>query len=329
MTDSPTLGTVLLGRSDLKVSALGYGTLPLGRTYGPIDDADAVALIRYVLDAGVNLLDTSNVYAEGHVEELVGRAIAGRRGDAVVATKFGMQGPGLGRPDRVRETVERSLRRLDTDYVDILYLHQIDPTTPIEDTVFAMGELVEEGKVRALGLSEITPSTLRRAHETFPIAVVQQEYSLLAREIETDLLPVVRELGITLVAYSPLARGLLTGTYRRPSDLPADDARRSRYPRMNGRALDRNIRAASALFRLAEELGTTPVQLALGWLYAAHSVVPIPGTRSAAHFDSLLEAPWYPQEIEVTRTLSRMFPVGIARGDRYAPEYQRRLDEAP
>lgn len=321
--------SVPLGRSGMSVSVIGYGSLPLAGDYGPIDDRQAVEVLRGVLDAGVNMIDTSIVYGDGHVEELVGQAVRDRRGDALLATKFGMTGPGLGRPDLVRPTLEASLRRLGTDYVDLYYLHQIDPTTPIEDTVGAMGELVDEGLIRAIGLSEVTTSTLRRAHETYPITAVQAEYSLLSREIEAELLPTVRDLGITLVAYSPFGRGLLSGGLRRPTDLPEGDRRASRYPRFAGRALARNLSAAQSLFRLADDLGTTPADLALGWVLSAHNVVPIPGTRRLEYFEANLETARRPQDADITRRLTRMFPVGAARGDRYAPEVQQRIDAAP
>ncbi|GAA2005141.1 aldo/keto reductase [Microbacterium ulmi] len=320
---------VPLGRSDLRVSSVGYGSMPLGGIYGAVDDRAAVDLLRHVIDSGVDFIDTSSVYAEGRVEVLVGEAIQGRRDDVVVATKFGMTGPGLGHPDRVRPALVESLRRLGTDYVDLYYLHQIDPTTPIEDTVWAMGELVEEGLVRAIGLSEVTPSTIRRAHEAFPIAAVQEEYSLLAREIEETVLPTLRELGISLVAYSPFGRGLLTGRIRRPDDVAPDDVRRERYPRFDGRALRANLAAAAPLFALAEELGTTPTELALGWVLASHNTIPIPGTRSPANFDANVEAARFPQDAAITRRLSRMFPVGVARGERYPPNLMQRIREAP
>lgn len=328
MPDS-TIGAIPLGRSGISVSRLGYGSMPLSGVYGHVDDSDALRMLRFALDTGVDFIDTSNIYAAGHVEELVGAAVRGRRADAVVATKFGMQGPGLGVPEKVRAAVEGSLRRLDTDYIDLLYLHQIDPTTPIEDTVGAMAELITEGKVRALGLSEITPSTLRRAHQTYPMAAVQEEYSLMAREVEVDLLPVVHELGVSLVAYSPLGRGLLTGTLRRPEDLPSDDVRPQRYPRFERDALRRNLRTARPLFRLAEELGVSPITLALGWVLASHNTIPIPGTRWPANFDELLDVARSTQPVEVTRRLTRLFPVGSAHGAPYAPQYQQRLDEAP
>lgn len=318
-----------LGRSGILVSAIGYGSLPLSGAYGPADDRESVALMQYVLDAGVNMIDTSNIYGDGHVETLVGQAIQGRRDQAVIATKFGMQGPGLGRPEKVREALEGSLRRLRTDFVDVMYLHQIDPTTPIEDSVGAMAELLDEGKIRAIGLSEVTAGTLARAHATYPVSALQQEYSLIAREIETDLLPAARERGITLVAYSPLGRGLLTGTFRRPSDVPTDDLRRQRYPRFDGRSLTHNLRVSSELFQLARQLGTTPTELALGWVLTAHNTIPIPGTRSVRHFDAALDIARDPQDAEITRRLTHLFPVGIARGARYAPHYQQRLDEAP
>lgn len=323
------LAPVPLGRSGLLARRVGFGTLPLGGVYGPIDEIAAVDLVQRVVDLGVNLIDTSDIYADGHVEEVLGKALVGRRDDVLVCTRFGAQGPGRGRPDTVRAALEASLRRLGTDCVDVYYLNQIDPLVPIEETVGAMGELVSAGKVRAIGLSEVTAETLRRAHAEFPIAALQQEYSLLSREIELGVLPEARALGIALVAYSPLGRGLLTGAYRSASDLARDDIRRARYPRFSGRALTRNLRAMRPLVRMATDLGATPAALAFGWVLAAHNTVPIPGTRSLAHFEQLLDAARLPQDIEVTRKLSSEFPVGVARGNRYAGSYQRRLDEAP
>ncbi|MFE5411131.1 aldo/keto reductase [Microbacterium sp. NPDC056569] len=322
------MDSVPLGGSGLLVSPLGYGSMPLGGVYGPASEAESMALVRHVLDSGVSMIDTSSFYGDGDVERLIGRTVRGRRDEVQLATKFGMRGPGFGRPEKVREALHDSLRLLQSDYIDIFYLHQIDPETPIEDTVGELGSLAAEGKITAVGLSEITPNTLRRAHATYPIAAVQQEYSLLARDIEAELLPTVRELGITLVAYSPLGRGLLTGRIRRPGDLPSDDPRRAAYPRFAGRDLARNLRAASRLFKLAEALDATPAELALGWVMAAH-MVPIPGTRSIAHFDENIEAAVSQQDIAVTHRLSRMFPIGVASGDPYAPQYQQRLDEAP
>lgn len=324
-----TVPAVPLGRSGMTVTAVGYGSLPLGGTYGPIDDDDALDLLRGVLDAGIDFIDTSMVYGDGHVETLVGRAVKGCRDEVIIATKFGMTATGLGGPDRVGPMLEESLRRLGTDYVDLYYLHQLGPTTPIEDTIGAMADLVREGLIRAIGLSEVTPATLRRAHETYPITAVQAEYSLLSREVEAELLPTTRALGISFIAYSPLARGLLSGRIRRPEDVPPDDARRVRYPRFAGEALARNLAAAQQLFRLADELGTTPADLALGWVLATHNVIPIPGTRRLERFEENLETARSVQDAEVTRRLSRMFPVGVAAGSRYSPDVQRRIDEAP
>ncbi|SMH44003.1 Predicted oxidoreductase [Rathayibacter oskolensis] len=320
---------VPLGRSDLEVSRLGFGTMPLSGVYGPIDSHDAANLLRTVLDAGVDFVDTSSYYGGGTVERAVGRAVKGRRHEVVIGTKFGMDRVGLGSAHHVRASLHQSLRRLGTDYIDIYYLHQIDPTTPIQDTVGALGDLVSEGLIRAVGLSEVTTETLRRAHSTYPIAAVQHEYSLLERTAEVELLPTARELGITLVAYSPLGRGLLSGAIRRPEDVPSDDGRRRRYPRFDEGHLARNIAAVEPLFRLAKRHGTTPADLALGWVLAAHNVITIPGTRRLANFEENLETSRGIQDADVTRWLSRHFPIGRAYGARYAEPVMTRLDEAP
>jgi aryl-alcohol dehydrogenase-like predicted oxidoreductase len=234
--------------------------------YGEAEDAESVGTISRALELGITFIDTANIYGSGHSEEVVGRAIAGRRADVVLATKFGGGGvSGLGRRDKVRPALEESLARLGTDYVDLYYLHRVDPTTPIEETVGAMAELVASGLVRYLGLSEAAPETIRRAHATHPITALQTEYSLFSREPEDEILPTTRELGIGFVAYSPLGRGMLTGQFQRLEDLPADDWRRS-VPRWQEENFEQNVRIVAGLEEIARRHGISAAQLALAWV---------------------------------------------------------------
>lgn len=301
--------------------------MPLSGIYGEVDDAASIRLLHEAIAAGVAHLDTSNSYGQGHNEELVGRALVGRRDDVVLATKFGIQSEGLGRPGRIREALEASLTRLGTDHVDLYYMHRIDPTTPLADSIGTLGELVAEGKISHLGLSEVTARTLRAAHEVHPITVVQQEYSLMSRELEGELLLTIRELGIGLVAYSPLGRGLLGGAYRSVADLPADDARRSRYPRYSPKNLDHNLDLAGAMFALAERLGMKAATLALAWVLSrGDDIVPIPGTRRPENFRVNLEAAYVELSPSMLDELERLVPKGAAVGERYNQSMARRLD---
>jgi aryl-alcohol dehydrogenase-like predicted oxidoreductase len=285
------------------------------------DDEAAVALIRRALDLGVTFLDTADIYGDSELK--VGQAIEGRRADAVLATKFGFVQRKIGeeeqingRPEYVREACEQSLRRLRTDYVDVYYLHRVDATVPIEDTVGAMADLVREGKVRHLGLSEVSPATLRRAHAVHPIAAVQTEYSLFSRDAEDELLPVLRELGIALVAYSPLGRGFLGGRFRRLEDLAPDDWRR-KNPRFQGDAFAQNVALADRVRELAAVKGCTPAQLALAWLLTHEEVVPIPGTSSVerlAENAGALAVHLTPEELA---EIDRRSPRGAVTGARY------------
>lgn len=281
-----------LGAAGPEVSALGLGCMGMSDFYGPADDAQSLAVLHHALDIGINFLDTADMYGVGANEKLLSQLLATRRGEVVLATKFGNvrapDGKVLridGSPAYVREACDASLKRLGVDHIDLYYQHRVDKTVPIEETVGAMAELVKAGKVRHLGLSEASATTIRRAHETHPIAAVQTEYSLWSRDVEAAILPTCRQLGIALVPYSPLGRGFLTGAIRSPDQLAADDRRRI-HPRFQGENMDHNLALADALSALAREWGHTPAQLALAWLLGrGDDVVPIPGTRSIARLD--------------------------------------------
>jgi aryl-alcohol dehydrogenase-like predicted oxidoreductase len=287
-----------LGTQGLRVSALGLGCMGMSAFYGDRDDEESVRTIHRALELGVTLLDTSDMYGPHTNEELVGRAIAGRRDNVVVATKFGIKAdpddPMVrtvdGRPEYVREAVEGSLRRLGTDHIDLYYQHRVDPDTPIEETVGAMAELVAEGKVRYLGLSEAAPETLRRAHAVHPISALQTEYSLWSREPEEEILPTCRELGIGFVPYSPLGRGFLTGAIRSPEDFEEDDYRRF-TPRFQGENFQKNLDVVAKIREQAAAKGCTPAQLALAWVLAqGDDIVPIPGTKKVHRLEENVAA---------------------------------------
>jgi aryl-alcohol dehydrogenase-like predicted oxidoreductase len=284
----------ILGTSGLDVSAIGLGCMGMSAYYGSTDEGEAIATIHRAIELGVTFLDTAEIYGPHANEELVGRAIAGRRDEVGIATKFGvrfeMQGsvrtPRLdGSPENVRRSVEGSLGRLGVDHIDLYYQHRIDPNVPTEETVGAMAELVAEGKVRYLGLSEAAPETIRAAHAVHPISAVQTEYSLFTRDLEQDVLPTLRELGIGLVAYSPLGRGYLSGRFTSPDELDADDWRRTQ-PRFSRENAERNATQAAKVREIAEEKGVAPAQLALAWVLAqGDDVVPIPGTKRRTYLE--------------------------------------------
>jgi len=315
--------SVSLGSQGLTVSRQGLGCMGMSEFYGPHDDDESIATIHRALELGVTLLDTSDIYGPHTNERLVGRAIADRREQVVLATKFGiLRDPAdparrgvNGRPEYVREACEASLRRLGTDHIDLYYQHRVDPSTPIEETVGAMGELVAEGKVRFLGLSEAAADTIRRAQAVHPISALQSEYSIWAREVEAEILPALRELGIGLVPYSPLGRGFLTGRLRSLDQLAKDDFRRSQ-PRMQGDNLEANIAIVERIDALAAEKRATPAQIALAWVHAqGEDVVPIPGTKRRNYLEENVGA----LDVELSdEDLEALGEAGQAQGERYA-----------
>jgi aryl-alcohol dehydrogenase-like predicted oxidoreductase len=312
-----------LGKSGLQVSALGLGCMGMSEFYGPLDEAESIATIHAALDTGVNFLDTADAYGPFTNEELVGRAIKGRRRDVVLATKFAIvRSPDgsrsiSGKPDYVRSACDASLRRLQVETIDLYYQHRVDPTTPIEDTVGAMAELVRAGKVRHLGLSEAGPDTLRRATRVHAIAALQSEYSLWSRDIEDAVIPTARDLGIGLVAYSPLGRGFLTGHINKFEDLAEDDWRRG-SPRFQGENFTKNLELVRRIEALAREKGYTPSQLALAWVLAkGKDVVPIFGTKRRKYLRENLEALKIRLAAEDLRRIEELAPKGAVAGDRY------------
>ena len=316
-----------LGAKGPLVSAIGLGCMSLSGIYGKVDDEAGIDLIRYALDRGVDFLDTSDMYGWGHNEELVGRAIKGRRQDVVLATKFGQvktaTGQGVdGRPDYVAQACAASLKRLGVEVIDVYYQHRVDTAVPIEETVGAMARLVEQGKVRHLALSEARPETIRRAHKVHPIVAVQTEYSLLYRVEAEETLGTTRELGIAFVAYSPLGRGFLTGQIRSPADVQSD--RRGEHPRFTGENFGRNRELVARVEAIARDKGCTPAQLALAWLLAQEpDLVPIPGTKRRERLDENLGALAVRLTPADVARISAAVPPGAAAGLRY-PEANMR-----
>ncbi|UYC11673.1 aldo/keto reductase [Xanthomonas sp. CFBP 8445] len=319
--------TRTLGRNGPRVSALGLGCMGMSAFYGGrSDDAAAIAVIHAAIEHGVSLIDTADMYGPHTNEVLVGKALAGRRDQVVLATKFGIKldpndpaARGIdGRPEYVQSACEASLRRLGVDHIDLYYQHRVDPNVPIEDTVGAMARLVEQGKVRFLGLSEAAAGTIRRAHAVHPITALQSEYSLWSRDPEHDgVLETVRELGIGFVPYSPLGRGFLTGAIRSPEDFEADDYRRH-SPRFQGENFARNLQLVERVRELAQAKGVTPGQLALAWVLAqGEDLVPIPGTKRLAYLEENLGALQVKLSAEELAQIEAIFPAGAAAGHRY------------
>jgi len=314
-----------LGRQGLEVSAIGLGCMGMSEFYGPTDEAESNATIQRAIDLGVTLLDTADMYGPFKNEILVGRAIKGRRDRVVIATKFGnMRGPdgsflGVnGRPEYVRAACAASLERLGVTTIDLYYQHRVDRTVPIEETVGAMAELVREGKVRYLGLSEASPATIRRGNKVHPITALQTEYSLWTRDPEDEILPTCRELGIGFVAYSPLGRGFLSGRFRKFEDLPPEDFRRN-HPRFQGENFQKNLDLVAKVEQISREKGCTPAQLALAWLLAqGPDIVPIPGTKQRRYLEEnvrALEVVLTPADL---RRIEEVAPKGITAGARYS-----------
>jgi aryl-alcohol dehydrogenase-like predicted oxidoreductase len=312
-----------LGGSSLSVFPIGLGCMSLSGAYGKGDDAESIKVVHHAIDRGVNFLDSSDMYGWGHNETLLGKALVGRRDEVVLATKFGQtQQPGgangvNGRPEYVKQCCEASLKRLGVDEIDLYYQHRVDPSVPIEETVGAMGELVKQGKVRAIGLCEAKPETIARAHAIHPLAAVQSEYSLLYRQHAEETLATTRPLGIAYVAYSPLGRSLLTGSVKSASDIPEGDGR-GRHPRFAGENLTRNLQLAAAIEAMAKAKGCTPGQIALAWLLAQGTdIVPIPGTKRAARVDENIAALDVSLSADEVAQLSAALPPGAAAGGRY------------
>jgi aryl-alcohol dehydrogenase-like predicted oxidoreductase len=327
--------TVKLGSQGAEVSRMGLGCMGMSEFYGTRNDEESTATIHRALDLGVTFLDTADVYGSGDNEELVGKAIRGRRDEVFLATKFAnmrkKDDPKFfaisGKPEYVRAACDASLKRLGIDHIDLYYQHRVDPETPIEDTVGAMAELVAAGKVRYLGLSEASPRTIRRAHKVHPITALQTEYSLWERHVEAEILPTVRELGIGFVPYSPLGRGFLTGTITKPSDLGANDSRTSRYPRFAGENLEKNRALVERVRAIADRKGVLPGQLALAWVLSkGNDIVPIPGTKRRAYLAQNVKA----VDIELSASdiaeLEAAVPASAIAGERYAPANLKNID---
>jgi aryl-alcohol dehydrogenase-like predicted oxidoreductase len=316
-----------LGNTGLDIPAIGLGCMGMSSVYGAADDATSISVIHRAIELGVSFLDTADIYGTGGNEELVGRAIQGKRDQVILATKFGnvikgswADGKGYdidGSPAYVKRAAEASLRRLGVETIDLYYQHRVDPRTPIEDTVGAMAELVKEGKVRYLGLSEAAPETIRRAHAVHPIAALQTEYSLWTRDPEHEVLQVTQDLGITFVAYSPLGRGFLTGALKSPEDLAPNDWRRLN-PRFQGDNFQKNLELVEELQAMAWDKGTSPAQLALAWLLTrGDNVVPIPGSRRIERLEENAEAADITLTDNELHRLELIAPVGAAVGLRY------------
>jgi aryl-alcohol dehydrogenase-like predicted oxidoreductase len=312
-----------LGSQGLVVSALGLGCMGMSEFYGSTQESESIATIHRALDLGVNFLDTADMYGPFTNEQLVGKALHGRRDRVILATKFGIErhADGTrsinGKPEYVRAACEASLRRLGVDYIDLYYQHRVDKSVPIEETVGALAQLIQQGKVRYLGLSEASPTTIRRAHVVHPISALQTEYSLWSRDPEDEILPTLRELGIGFVAYSPLGRGFLTGTIQSPDDFEAGDFRRFN-PRFQGENFHKNLALVQKVLALAAEKGVTQSQLALAWVLAqGQDIVPIPGTKRRSYLEENVAAVSISLSMKDLRLLDEIAPKGVAAGERY------------
>lgn len=321
-----------LGTQGLTVSLLGLGCMGMSQSYGTPDDDESIATIHRALDLGIDFFDTAELYGPYTNEKLLGRALKGRREKAIIATKFGfhlVDGKLDGvnsQPEHIRKVVDESLKRLGVDHIDLLYQHRVDPKVPIEEVVGVMAELVQAGKVKYLGLSEAGAETIRRAHKTHPISALQSEYSLWERDIEIDILPVLNELKIGFVPFSPLGRGFLTGTVKRAEDYPATDYRR-RDPRMQGVNYDANMHVVSIIRSMAEKLKITPSQLAIAWLlHKSDNIVPIPGTKRRSYLEENVAATKVHLNASEMKQLDESLPRGVAAGPRYPEEHMKLVD---
>src|SRR5436190_4315733 len=320
-----------LGNSGINVSAIGLGLMSMSGIYGNANDDESIRVIHYALEKGINFLDSADMYGWGHNEELLGKALRGHREGVIVATKFGQvktqdgKQDVDGRPEYVMRACEASLKRMGIETIDLYYQHRVDAKVPIEETVGAMKRLVETGKVRAIGLSEARPETVRRAHKIHPITAVQNEYSLLYRQEGEETLAATRELGITLVAYAPLGRSMLTGSVKGKADLPDGD-RRLAHPRFQGEALDKNVKIVKRLEEIAAKKKCTPAQLVLAWLiWQGADIVPIPGTKRKQRVDENLDALEVRLSAQELKQISDIAPVGAGAGPRYPVDALKRV----
>jgi aryl-alcohol dehydrogenase-like predicted oxidoreductase len=329
-----TLEQRTLGQQGLTVSALGLGCMGMSQSYGPANERESIATIQRAIELGCTFLDTAEVYGNHANEELLGRALKGRRDAVTLATKFGFNlgpnGERLGgmnsQPDHIRAVVDASLRRLQTDHIDLLYQHRVDPAVPIEEVAGTVGELIAAGKVRFFGLSEAGVANIRRAHATYPVSALQSEYSLWERNLEAEIIPLLRELGIGLVPFAPLGRGFLTGAVKRAEEYPEDDFRRN-DPRYQGENFDANVRAAEAVRALAQSIGVTPGQVAIAWLlHKGPDIVPIPGTKRVKYLEENIAAASIVLDAAQMQSLDAALAPGKVSGPRYNPATMSTID---